>query len=243
MGEAFFWGVLASSSLLVGSALALWVRLSRRAIGLVMGFGAGVLISAVSYDLVGEAVATADRGRAVAGGLFAGCGVFFAGDWYIDRLGGEGRKSPGGRQTSGVALAIVLGIVLDGIPESIVLGLGLIGGGGISVAFLVAVFLSNLPEAAAATTGLFASGWSRSKIYGLWALVILVAGFASLAGYALLNDASPNVVAFVLAFAGGAILTMLADTMMPEAFEQGGKLTGVVTTLGFALAFAISSLE
>jgi zinc transporter, ZIP family len=243
MGAAFFWGALASSSLLVGGALALRFRLSLRTIGLVMAFGAGVLVSAVAYDLVGEAVATAVRGRAVSGGLFAGCGVFVAGDWYIGRLGGAGRKGPGGSQSSGIALAIVLGIVLDGIPESIVLGLGLIAGAGISVALLVAVFLSNLPEAAAATTGLAASGWSRSRIYGLWALVTLIAGLSSLAGYGLLNDASPNVVAFVLAFAGGAILTMLANTMMPEGFVHGGRLAGVLTTLGFAVAFAISSLE
>jgi ZIP family zinc transporter len=108
---------------------------------------------------------------------------------------------------------------------------------------LAAVFLSNLPEAIAATTGLVEAGWRRAHVLGLWAIVVLVSGLASLAGYGLLENASPRAVAFVLAFAAGAILTMLADTMMPEAFEHGGKLVGVFTTLGFATAFAITSLE
>lgn len=243
MTEALVWGFLASSSLILGGVLALKLRPSRRLVGLVMAFGAGVLISAVAYELVGEAAETASQGRAVAAGLFAGCGVFFAGGWLIDRLGGGQRKDPGGGQAGGVALAIVLGIVLDGIPESIVIGLGLLLGEGVSVAVLAAVFLSNLPEAIAASTGLAAAGWKTSRIYGLWFLVAAVAGLSSLAGFVLFDAASPNTIAFVLAFAAGAILTMLADTMMPEAFEQGGKLVGLCTTLGFALAFAISTLE
>jgi ZIP family zinc transporter len=140
-------------------------------------------------------------------------------------------------------LAIVLGIVLDGIPESAVIGLGLLEGTGVSVAVIAAVFLSNLPEAIAATTGLTAGGWKRGRIMGLWVLVTLVCGLASLAGYALFDSAGPGALAFVLAFAGGAILTMLADTMMPEAFEHGGKQAGLATTLGFAVAFALTILD
>jgi zinc transporter, ZIP family len=241
--EAFFWGTLAASSLLVGGVLALRLGLSRRTIGLVMAFGSGVLISAVAYELVAESIATADQAGAVPIGLFAGCGVFFAGDYVIDRMGGEARKHSGGRQAGGVALAIVLGIVLDGIPESLVIGINLLGGEGVSVAFLTAVFLSNLPEAAAASSGLRTAGWKETRIYGLWVLVAVVSGLAALAGNALFGSASPDAIAFVLAFAGGAILTMLADTMMPEAFEQGGKLVGVLTTLGFAVALAINSFE
>jgi ZIP family zinc transporter len=137
----------------------------------------------------------------------------------------------------------VLGIVLDGIPESIVLGLTIVVAGSVSVAFLVAVALSNVPEAIAATSGLAAGGWPGRRILGLWTLVSLVSGAAALIGFVTLDSASPTTVAFVLSFAAGAILTMLADTMMPEAFEHGGKLVGVVTTLGFALAFGISSLD
>ena len=137
----------------------------------------------------------------------------------------------------------MLGIILDGMPESAVIGLGLLGGAGVCAAVLAAVFLSNLPEAVAATSGLVKSGWSGRNVLVLWLVVALVSGLASLAGYAFLDGASGDVLAFVLAFAGGAILTMLADTMMPEAFEHGGRLVGVFTTLGFALAFAISALE
>jgi zinc transporter, ZIP family len=158
-------------------------------------------------------------------------------------MGGEGRKSMVGRQAAGVALAIVLGIVLDGIPESFVVGINLLGGEGVSAAFIAAVFLSNLPESAAATSGLARAGWMPSRIYGLWAAVILVAGLAAAVGYGLLGDASDDVISFVLAFAAGAILTMLADTMMPEAFEKGGKAAGLLTTLGFAAAVLIGALE
>jgi ZIP family zinc transporter len=124
-----------------------------------------------------------------------------------------------------------------------VLGLTVLEAGAVSAAFLVAVFLSNLPEAIAATTGLAQAGWARSRIIGLWIIVMTVSGLAALAGYALLDSASSRTIAFVLSFAGGAILTMLADTMMPEGFEHGGKLVGLFTTFGFALAFLISALE
>jgi ZIP family zinc transporter len=164
------------------------------------------------------------------------------GDALIDRLGGAARKRSSGQQASGSALAILLGIVLDGIPESIVLGLTVLEGGEVGAAFLAAVWLSNLPEAVAASTGLAAGGWARSRILGVWVVVMVVSGLAALAGYGLFDGASPSTLAFVNAFAAGAILTMLADTMMPEAFEHGGKLVGIFTTLGFATAFAINAL-
>jgi zinc transporter, ZIP family len=237
MSAAFFWGLVAGSSLLLGG-------LAARVLGIVMAFGAGVLISAVAYELVAEAFRkTGGVGGAAVSGLFAGSIVFFIGDAVLDRLGGADRKSMSGEQSAGSPLAIVLGIVLDGIPESIVLGLTLVGAGGVSVTMLVAIFLSNLPEAVAATTGLSRSGWRPDRVLLLWLVVALVSALSSLVGFALFDEASDDTVAFVLAFAAGAILTMLADTMMPEAFEHGGKLVGLFTTLGFALAFAISTLE
>ncbi len=243
MGGAFFWGSIAASSLLIGSVLALHYRIGERTLGIVMAFGSGVLISAVAYELVGEAFTTSAGQGGVVLGLFAGSIMFFAGDLWIDRLGGDNRKRSGGQQSGGSGLPIVLGTVLDGIPESLVLGLTILDEGTVSAAFLAAVFLSNLPEAIAATTGLTKSGWARRRILGLWALVMVASGLAALIGYAVFDTASPHAVAFVLAFAGGAILTMLADTMMPEAFEHGGKLVGLITTLGFVLAFALSTLE
>jgi ZIP family zinc transporter len=243
MCAAFLWGLLAGSSLVVGGVAALRFRISQLLLGLIMAFGVGVLISAVAYELVGEAFDTSAGSGGVALGLFAGAGVFFLGDVLIGRMGGQGRKSSGGEQESGSALAIVLGIVLDGIPESIVIGLGLLEGAGVSVAVIAAVFLSNLPEAIAATTGLAKAGWPRRRILGLWSGVTIVCAFASLLGYVAFDTASPRTIAFVLAFAGGAILTMLAETMMPEAYKHGGKFVGPAATFGFALAFALTTLE
>jgi ZIP family zinc transporter len=244
MAGAFGWGTLAASSLLIGGVLAITVDLKDRALGLVMAFGSGVLISAVAYELVQEAFEKAAGAGAIGLGFFAGALTFYAGDVLIDRMGGKGRKSMAGdAQASGSGLAIVLGIVLDGIPESIVIGVTLLDGNGVGLAVLAAVFLSNLPEAAAATTGLRTSGWTTARVMGLWAFVVLVSGLSSLAGYGLFDGASPEALAFILAYAGGAILTMLADTLMPEAFEKGGAQAGLLTSVGFALAFALTTLE
>jgi ZIP family zinc transporter len=140
-------------------------------------------------------------------------------------------------------LAIVLGTVLDGIPESVVIGVSLLAGAGAtSVPIVVAVFLSNIAESISATTGLSQGGWKSIRILAMWGGITLISGLSALAGYALFGSASPQTIAFVLAFAGGAILVMLADTMMPEAFARGGKLVGLVTAVGFALAFALSQL-
>ena len=242
MGAAFGWGVLAASSLVIGALVALRFSIGLRAIGLVMAFGAGVLISAVSFDLIEEASGMASGQGPVAVGLFAGCLVYFGGDRLIDRLGGSGRKRAAGTDGGGSALAIVLGTVLDGIPESAVIGLTIYQGGAVGAAYLTAVFLSNLPESISATTGLVTGGWRKSRVLWMWVAIVVVSGIASLGGYALFQESSPDTVAVVLAFAAGAILTMLANTMMPEAYEHSGKLVGVVTTLGFAVAYAIHSI-
>jgi zinc transporter, ZIP family len=243
MVESFVWGLIAASSLVLGALLAIFLNLGRRTIGLIMAFGTGVLVSAVAFDLVEEATTTAPHaGVVIAAGLFAGCLTFFVGDLVIDRLGGEDRKAMTGEQREGSPLAIVLGIVLDGVPESMVIGLTLLGGGSIGISYLAAVFISNLPEAIASTTGLLAGGWSRGRILGLWLFVALISGAAAFAGFTLFDTAPPEAVAFVLAFAGGAILTMLADTMAPQAYEHAGPLTGVVTTVGFAVAYGLHAL-
>src|SRR4249920_950926 len=243
MAAALGWGTLAASSLLIGAVLALLFPISLRLTGNIMGFGAGVLISAVAFDLVEEAAGKTSGHGAVLGGIFAGCGVFSVGDWLIDRHGGADRKDATGAQESGSALAIVLGTVLDGIPESMVIGLTIFEGGAVGAAYLVAVFISNLPESISSTSGLVTSGWLKSRILWMWIGIMVVSALASLAGYGLFQDSSPGVVAFVLAFAAGAILTMLANTMMPEAFEHGGKWVGIMVTLGFAVAFAIHLLD
>ena len=242
MIEALVVGLVASSSLLIGAAIAIFHQVRERTLGLVMAFGAGVLISAVAYDLVADALEFAGGGSIVIG-LFLGAATFFIGDLLIDRKGGSGRKSIEGQDSSSSAMAIVLGTILDGIPESVVLGLTLLDGEGVSIAVLVAVFLSNLPEAMASTSGFVKAGRPVSRIMLIWLAVVVVSGLSSMLGFAVLGDAPSATIAIVQGFAAGAILTMLADTMMPEAFRHGGAVAGLATTVGFALAFLIATVE
>jgi ZIP family zinc transporter len=216
---------------------------SERTLGLIMAFGSGVLISAVAYDLILEA-ASISGGAGIPLGASIGAVTFFLGDRALDRAGGGDRKAARRRSEASDPQAVVLGTILDGIPESIVLGLTLLSGEGLSAAFFAAVFLSNIPEAMAATGGLAASGMQSGRIIAMWLLIAVVSGGAAFAGYALFDHASPWTVAFVMALAAGAVITMLADTMMPEAFRYGGgPVTGLATTLGFLVALTIASLE
>jgi zinc transporter, ZIP family len=239
--QAAFWGFVGGFALLVGAVVGLMLPASQRTIGLVMAFGAGVLISALAFELTDEAF---QRGGAdaVAFGLAAGAVAFFAGDWVVDHRGGRHRKRSGGEQSDGSGTAIVVGALMDGIPESVAIGVSLIGGGSVGASVVAAVFLSNVPESLSAATGLHKAGRSTRYILGLWAAVVVTSALASTAGYALLGGASGNVIAAIQAFAAGAILTMLADTMMPEAFEHGGSVVGLVTVLGFSSAFLLSRL-
>jgi ZIP family zinc transporter len=242
MLEAAFWGFVGGFALLVGAAVGLLWRIPRRAIGLIMAFGAGVLISALAFELTAEAY-RAGGIDSTAAGLALGSLVFFGGDRLLDQMGGADRKRSGGPAAGGAAAGIVLGAVLDGIPESVAIGVSLLEGGGVSVAVVVAVFLSNVPESLSAATGLRATR-SPAWILGLWTTVAVVSALAAAIGHEVLGGASPEWVAGIQAFAAGAILTMLADTMIPEAFESEGRspFTGVVTTLGFALAALLSTL-
>jgi zinc transporter, ZIP family len=239
LGEAALWGAVAASSLSIGAELALRFDFGRRQIGLIMAFGVGALISAVAYELVQEALNVAS-GATVTLGLLAGAIAFFVGDRLIERAGGGDRKSA--EPSEGEPLAIVLGSVLDGIPESIVLGMSLFLGEGVSVGLLAGIFLSNLPEALASTAGLTGQGWSHGRVRRMWLLIVVVSTLSAALGYLMLSKRPDTTGAFVQSFAGGALLTMLADTMVPEAFEQSGPLSGLVTTLGFIVALALSTL-
>ena len=247
MLEAAFWGLAGASTLLVGALLAMAFPWPRRVIGLVAGFGAGALISAVTLDLTASAFAAAGI-RAMTIGLALGAAAFSVGNYLIHRGGpARHRKRSHGRQKDD-PLGILLGTVLDGIPESVVIGISLLEGTGIGLPFLAAVAISNLPEAIAATTGLRAPhdpdrptgpgnapAWSVRRVLLLWTIVMLLSAIAAGLGYALLAGAPPVFAATIQAFAAGAVLAMLADTMMPEAFEEAGQAVGAVTVLGFAI--------
>lgn len=239
MLEAALWGLVTAGSLWVGAALALFARPASQWIGLAMAFGSGALIAAVAYELVFEAF---EVDPTVASAGFAiGALAFYGGDWAIDRKGGHGRKSAGGQhQLAGRANAIVLGTILDGIPESFVLGASLQEGSGVTVALVVGVFVSNIPESLSATTGLRTAGWGTGRVFGLWSTVIIASVVAAVAGWLLLSAMPTGAGAFALAFAGGALLVMLADTLMPEAYELAGRNAGLLTALGFAFGFALS---
>jgi zinc transporter, ZIP family len=238
MLEAALWGLVTAGSLWVGAAVAI-LRPPRRLIGLALAFGSGALIAAVAYELVLDAVATDVELAAV--GFASGALVFYVGDWLIDRRGGAGRKSMmGEQQLAGRANAIVLGTVLDGIPESFVLGASLAQEGIVPTAVVVGVFVSNVPEALSGTSGLLQAGWARSRIFAMWSGVVAVSVVASVLGWRLLEATGGDGGAFALAFAAGAVLVMLADTLAPEAFELGGREAGLLTALGFAVGFGLS---
>jgi ZIP family zinc transporter len=237
--EAAWWGFVGGGALLVGAAAGIWLPVSNRLVGLVMGFGAGVLFSAVAFELTREAYEKAGA-TAMVLGLVAGALVFFAGDWWIDQRGGHRRKSPKGPQQGAAASALVLGALLDGIPESAAIGVSLLGGGGVGVAMVAAVFLSNVPESMSASAGMRQTGRSTKTILLMWGAVTAASTAAAALGFGVLGSAPEEVVAAVQAFAAGAILTMLADTMVPEAVEHAGRLVGLVTASGFIIAFLLS---
>ena len=243
MLNSFLWGLVATSSLVIGGLIGCFLPIGKRTLGLVMAFGAGVLISAVAYELVYEAVAQAKGTGGPAAGLFLGALTFYVADRVISNMGASDRQAIEGAAGAALVVPMLLGILLDGIPESTVIGLGILEGGTVSIAMLVAIFISNLPEAIAGTTGLRAGGWSSGKVLGLWVVIAVLCALFTVAGFALFGNASPFLLAFVNTFAAGAILTMLANSMMPEAFGHGGKLAGLVTVLGFSTAVLVALLE
>ena len=243
MLEALIWGLIATSSLIVGGSLGMWFSFGRRTLGVIMAFGAGVLLSAVAYELTFDAMQDAKGTGYPALGFLVGALTFFVIDRLIEKVGARNRKSIESSHDSRLVVPLVLAIILDGVPESAVLGLGIRETGDVSMALLVAVFISNLPEAIASTNGMKGAGWGRMKVQMLWVAIALTCALTSAAGFASLGSATPMTLAFIKMFAAGAILVMLANTMIPEAYEHGGKLAGLFTVLGFLVSVGVVTIE
>ncbi|MEO6500715.1 MAG: ZIP family metal transporter [Jatrophihabitantaceae bacterium] len=243
--EAGLWGLCAGAALVIGAAVAWVLRVPQKVVASVMAFGAGVLIAALSFDLVDEAETTGGL-AATTIGLLGGAAVYVAANAALARRGGRHRKrsqqQPSEDESPGSGAAIAIGALLDGLPESVVVGLTLFGGGGVGVPVLAAIFISNLPEGLSSAAGMKKAGRSARYVFGVWGGIALASGAAGLIGALTLQGASPQVIAVITAIAAGAILAMVADTMIPEAFESTHLYAGLIATLGFILSFAIERI-
>ncbi|WP_227357152.1 ZIP family metal transporter [Haladaptatus salinisoli] len=247
IAQAALWGLLAASGLLIGAvvAVALGGRLSHRIIATTMGFGGGVLIAVLSVDLMDSAFREGGPMAATVG-FVLGATAFSGINWRLALRGAKHRnrcgdcvEQPSEAEYKGSGLAIAVGAVLDGIPESLVIGLSVLAGETIGLGLVAGFFLANVPQGLSSATGMKKAGRSSRYIFSLWTGILLISGMAAAAGYLLLGSAAPAVPATILAFAAGGVLAMLAESMIPEAFANAQPFIGLITVVGFLVAFLI----
>ena len=221
MLQAFALGAIAQSSLLLSGILPFFLRIPDRIVGILAGVGAGALIAAVAFDLVPEAI----TGREVALWFLIGAAIFVVADRIIEERFGEGG--------AGGALGIVLGSVVDGVPESLIFGIQLAAGLPISIAFLAAVLVSNVPQALAPSAELIGSGWRAGRMIAMWGSVVLACGVASAIGWLLASNIDTVTGARAAAIAAGGLLAMLTGSLVPFAYQKGGAGAALGTVVGF----------
>ena len=245
--QAGGWGLVAGGALLLGAGIGVRYAVPQRIVAAIMAFGSGVLISALSFELMDEAVETGGI-ASTAAGFVVGALIYTGANWLLARKGAKHRKRstppPGAGaapKASGVAIAI--GALLDGIPESIVIGLSLLGGQGVSMAMVAAVFLSNLPEGLSSAAGMKRAGHSTTYLVGGWAAIAVASSLAATAGFTLFHRFPPEMLAAITAVAAGGVLAMVVDTMIPEAFDETHDFAGLIVAAGFLAAFTLSKIS
>ena len=244
--EATFWGFFSGAALVLGAAVGYFARVPGRVIAGIMAFGSGVLISALSFELMEEAFKQAGL-TATATGFLLGALIYAGANRLLAIWGAKHRKRSGSQQPAeaeqgGSGVAIAVGALLDGIPESIAIGLSILHGGAVSVATVAAIFLSNLPEGLSSSAGMRHVGRSAAYVFGVWTAIAIACGLSSLAGYAVFGTFSPFIVALTTAVAAGAMLTMIVDTMIPEAFAETHNWAGLIAVLGFLISFLLTEI-
>ena len=232
---------------MIGAAAGYFVPIKARIVAGIMAFGSGVLISALTFELMSEAYKQGGFDSTVLG-FVAGAAIYTLANWLLARQGAKHRKRSGQQQPSeaeddGSGMALAIGSLIDGVPESIVIGISMIAGGAVSYVALIAIFLSNIPEGLSSSVGMKKAGRSKGYIFGVWLSIAVLLSLGSIAGYSLFSGFPPDVVAATIALAAGAILAMVSDTMIPEAFEKAHNFTGLITVMGFLVAFVLSHLS
>lgn len=243
------WGLLCGAGLLVGAAISYFIPLSHRIISSVMGFGGGVLLSLLAFELMNKAAEHSNLFSTITSFL-VGALVFCTMNWFLSQHGAKNRKrcgecvqQPTEAEHEGSGMAIAAGALLDSIPESIVVGMSLIGGGSVAIPAVVGFFLANVPEGLSSAAGMKQAGRSFGYIFGVWTGIVLLSGVGAVVGYTVFAQFPAEAAALVMAFAGGAILAMVAETMIPEAFEGAHSFIGLIATIGFVSAFALHKMS